>query len=307
MVEFVALTFLISFAIRLMCRFRDRNAARIGGVIGPRRLDIEAPSRPPGYSTVETRTVIQFTSAGSAVQFSSLQRYLRKGTRRKPIEMHIFRVADCATDVEIPASTSDYARIDPAEALALLRELPDLRFVRRLQLSDEPSFLEPWARKTNARCVILGGANSKNVIVLYRPSRSFARGHHPGLTLLHEWFHLLAFRSPSAFRQFASTNRREPLPQAAGYVRPYGVRHGSAHEAWSDLGERLFGYDSVVAQEAALAAPRHALILWRRVESVLKSASGPFCSTRYAALQQRGALFSQEGEAKHYELRSSAK
>jgi hypothetical protein len=49
--------------------------------------------------------------------------------------MRIYRVAGCKTEIEIRAESPDYERIDAAEALALLRELPDPRFIRRRALS----------------------------------------------------------------------------------------------------------------------------------------------------------------------------
>ncbi len=135
--------------------------------------------------------------------------------------MRVYRVAGCATEIEVPLAPADYKRIDAAEALALLRELPDPRLVRRLHLSDEPCFLDPWVRQvTRQDFFLLGNATSSGLIVLYRPDRY--RPHSTGLTLLHEWLHLLAFKSRSAVRRFQRANEVEPL--APPVVEPVVIR-----------------------------------------------------------------------------------
>ena len=90
--------------------------------------------------------------------------------------------ASIASPPAKPASRSGpspphYQRIDVAEALALLRELPDRRLVDRLHLSDQPSFLDPWVRRvTGQDGFLLGNATNTGLIVLYLPDRRFGRG-----------------------------------------------------------------------------------------------------------------------------------
>ena len=138
---------IVLFAILLVRGFLVRNRP-------PRRrqdrlvraLD-PAPPLPDGSSGVYARAMTIFTASSDAARFRDLKEFLRDGIARQPTLMRIYRVAGCKTEIEIPAGAPDYDRIDASEALALLRELPDLRLVRRLHLSDERSFLDPWVRK----------------------------------------------------------------------------------------------------------------------------------------------------------------
>jgi hypothetical protein len=184
--------------------------------------------------------------------------------------MRVYRVAGCMTDVEIPAEAANYDRIDATEALALLRELPDLRFIRRLQLSDEPCYLDPWLRAIHGpQFLLLGNATKTGVVVLYRPDRRDRSA--AGLTLLHEWLHVMAFNSPRDLRRFQRASNVEPLasPSMPMPTVSVGVRKTAAHEAWADLGERLFGYD----------------------EAALRRAPADLRSTRFAELDARGRFF----------------
>ncbi len=186
-----------------------------------------------------------------------------------------------------------YQRIDAADALALLRELPDLRLIRRLHLSDERSFLEPWVRKQAGQdFFVLGNATNFKLVVLFKPDRRQLRT--VGLTLLHEWLHIVAFASTIAVWRFKRADVAEPPPALAVEPIAFRVRKPAVHEAWSELGEKLFGYDETIARDAALAAPVHATILWRRVEKILRRAPRRFRSTRFAEFEARAAFMAGE-------------
>ena len=87
---------------------------------------------------------------------------------------------------------------------------PTPRLVHRLHLSDEPSFLDPWMRQVSGREVQhLGNATSTGIVVLYRPDRGHRRDL--GVTLLHEWLHLVAFKSGRTLRHFERAHAIEPL------------------------------------------------------------------------------------------------
>jgi hypothetical protein len=140
-----------------------------------------------------------FGARSKDAHYPSLKAFLRHGTFERTELVRIYRVAACNTRIEIPATPPDYERIDATEALALLRELPDPRMVHRLHLSDEPSFLDPWIRHVSGREVQhLGNATSTGIVVLYRPDR---RHSDLGVTLLHEWLHLVAFKSGWTLRR----------------------------------------------------------------------------------------------------------
>ncbi len=280
---------IILFGIILVRRFLDRNRAQAGGRLGPIRV-LDPPEPPPaGFLRVYARTITVFTGSSEAGPFRSLNAFLRRGTGRLAVSMRVYRLAGSATDIEIPEKAPDYDRLDATEALGLLRELPDLRFVRRLQLSDLPCYLDPWLRAAHGpQFLLLGNATKTGVVVLYRPRRADA--NTVGLTLLHEWLHLLAFNSPRDLRRFARAGAVEPLIPSAMPTVSIGVRRTPVHEAWADLGERLFGYDETIAREAANAAPVHAKILWQRVEGALRQAPADLRSTRLAELAARGRL-----------------
>jgi len=230
-----------------------------------------------------------FTPAPDAAPFLTLKSFLRHGTVQQPVLLRIYRVAGCKTEIEIPAATPDYDRIDAAAALTLLRELPDPRLVRRLHLSDEPSFLDPWVRHvTRQEFFLLGNATSAGLVVLYRPDRRLLRS--TGLTLLHEWLHLVAFKSGRAIRRFKRADAIEPLAPLAVEPVSFGDRRTAVHEAWSDLGEKLFGYDDTIARDAALTAPMHSMILWQQIETILRKTPARLRSTRCAELEMRGAF-----------------
>jgi hypothetical protein len=279
----IAVVIFIVFLIRV---FLQHNLPRPGGKLGPfRAIDPPLPI-PEGFSGIYARTITVFTASSETRHFSSLKAFLRHGTVRRPVLMRVYRVAGCATDIEIPAETPNYNRIDAGEALALLRELPDLRFIRRLQLSDEPSYLDPWLRAIHGpQFLLLGNATQNGVVVLYRPDRRDR--NTAGLTLLHEWLHVVAFNSPRDFRQFKRASAMEPLTPPSMPTVSVGMRKTATHEAWADLGERLFGYDEAVARNAALAAPAHTRVLWRRVEVALRQAPDELRSTRFAELDAR--------------------
>ena len=99
---------------------------------------------------------------------------------------------------------------------------------------------------------------------------------------------------PDPFRRFKRANVIEPLPQPA--VAPVSFGHPSTHvhEAWSELGEAIFGYDETLARQAALAAPVHAMILWQRVEKALRKTPKRLRSTRFAEFVALGQFMRRE-------------
>jgi len=206
--------------------------------------------------------------------------------------------------IEIPDRVADYQRIDAAQALALLRELPDPRLVRRLHVSDERSFLDPWARKVSGEeFFYLGHATNFSLIVLYRPDRRL--GQLLGTTLLHEWLHLVAFASTIQLWRFKRANAIEPLPPLAFEPLNLGDRNTGIYEAWCDLGEKLLGYDESVARQTAFASPVHAIILWRCIERMLRGTPLKLRSTRFDELMKRGDFMRTEIEPKARALRTA--
>src|ERR1700693_3731583 len=133
----------ILFLVLLFLGYLRRNRPRVGGKLGPIRT-VDPPQAPPsGFSRIYARAVTLFV-ASDASRFPTLKAFLRDGTVQRPVVMRIYRVSRCEAEIEIPDQIADYERIDAAQALALLRELPDPRLVRRLHVSDERSFLDPW-------------------------------------------------------------------------------------------------------------------------------------------------------------------
>jgi hypothetical protein len=185
---------IILFLALLVLGFVRRNMPRVGGKLGRVRNIGPPQALPDGFSCSYARAMTLFVGS-DARRFPTLKAYLRDGTAQQPVVMRIYRVAGCKAEIEIPDQMADYERIDAAEALALLRQLPDPRLVRRLQLSDERSFLDPWVRKVRGDEIFhLGHATNFGLIVLYRPDRRL--GQSLAVTLLHEWLHLAAFAAP---------------------------------------------------------------------------------------------------------------
>jgi hypothetical protein len=286
--EILILLVFVYLAVRA---FRYRNAPRIGGKIGRRWKIKPAEPIPDGFSSVFNRAVTIFTPAAGAAPDSNLKTFLRKGMLGRQITMRIYRVRGCKTEIEIPAAAPDYERIGAADALALLRELPDPRLVRRLHVSDEPSVVDPWVRKFRGQ-FILGHATNSGLIVIYRPDRR--QREVVGLTVLHEWLHVLAFGSTLAIWRFSRANAVEPLPLAAGELVLDRARKNTIHEAWSYLGEKLFGYNENVARTAALSSPVHAMIVWQRVETMMHLAPERLRSSRFAEWERRAAFMRAE-------------
>src|ERR1700733_11570475 len=292
----------IIFLALLVLGFLRRNTPRVGGKLGPIRT-VDPPQAPPsGFSRVYTRAVTLFV-ASDARRFPTLKAFLRDGTAQLAVTMRIHCVAGCKAEIEIPEAVADYERIDAAQALALLRELPDPRRVRRLHLSDEPSFLDPWARKVRGEeFFYLGHATNFSLIVLYRPDRRL--GESLGITLLHEWLHLIAFASTLQLWRFKRANAIEPLPALAPDPVNLGGRQTVIYEAWCELGEKLLGYDENTARQAALEAPVHAMILWRCVERMLRRTPLSFRSTRFDELMERADFMRAQVEPKAREVRA---
>jgi hypothetical protein len=162
---------IILFFALLVRGFLHRNMPRVGGKLGPIRNVDPPQALPSGFSRIYARAVTMFV-ASDASRFPTLRAFLRDGTVQQPIVMKIYRVAGCKAEIEIPDQIADYERIDAAQALALLRELPDPRLVRRLHLSDERSFLDPWVHKVRGDGFShLGHATNFGLIVLYKPDR----------------------------------------------------------------------------------------------------------------------------------------
>jgi hypothetical protein len=292
----------IIFLVLLVLGFLRRNRPRVGGKLGPIRT-VDPPQAPPsGFSRIYARTLTLFV-ASDASRFPTLKAFLRDGTMQQPVVMRIYRVAGCKLEIEIPDQIADYERIDASQALTLLRELPDPRLVRRLHLSDEPSFLDPWLRKVRGDGIFnLGNATNFSLIVLYRPDRRLGRSL--GATLLHEWLHLVAFASAVQLWRFKRANAIEPLPPLALEPLNFGDRNTGVYEAWCDLGETLLGYDESAARQIALASPVHAMILWRCVERTLRRTPLRFRSTRFGELMQRDDFMRAEVEPKARALRA---
>ena len=274
--------------------FLYRNMPRVGGKLGRIRATDPPPALPSGFSRIYTRLVTLFV-ASDASRFPTLKAFLREGTVQQPVVMRIYRVAGCKAEIEIPDESADYQRIDAAQTLALLRELPDPRRVRRLHLSDEGSFLDPWVRRVTGDAFYhLGHATNFSLIVLYKPDRRF--GQLLGTTLLHEWLHLVAFASTIQLWRFKRANAIEPLPPLAFEPLNFGDRNTRVYEAWCDLGEKLLGYDESAARQTALVSPVHAMILWRCVERMLRRTPLRLRSTRFDELMKRADFMRAEVE-----------
>lgn len=285
---------LIALAVLLLNAFLNRDMPRVGGKIGRRHPGVPADPPPEGFSRVVCRHIVTYSAPAEPERYTTLKRYMREGTQRQPGLLHIYYVAGCKTRIEIPAAMPSYDRIEPAEALALLRELPDPRLVWRLHLSDEPAFLDPWWRRVSGRRDIyhLGNATNLGLVVLYRPDR--ALGRELGTTLLHEWVHLLAFNSQRAVRRFRRANRIETLPALPIAPVQHTDRKLLLYETWADLGEKLLGYDEAFARHAAMVAPVHAMILWRCIEKALRKVPKLLASTRTAEFAARAAFMHAE-------------
>ena len=237
--------------------------------------------------------ITNFDAAIDAESFVSLKAYRRDGVTPRQGRVLVYRVAACNTRIEFPAEEPDYPRLTPVEMLALLRELPDPRPVSRLHLADGPSFLDSWVRKiTGLHIHSVDNANLMGSIVLYRPDRKL--GRELGLTLLREWLHLIAFNSGKAIRRFKRADAIEVLPPLAYEPVSFGDRQTAVYEAWCVLGEKVLGYDESAARQAALASPVHTMILWQRIEKILRKAPTRLASTRLDEFKARDAFIRLE-------------
>ena len=296
------LVIIILFFGLLVRGFLYRNMPRVGGKLGAIRTTDPPQALPSGFSRSYSRVVTLFV-ASDASRFSTLKAFLRDGMVQQPVVMRIYRVAGCKAEIEIPDRIADYERIDAAQALALLRELPDPRRVRRLHLNDEGSFLDPWVRKIRGdEFYHLGHATNFSLIVLYKPDRRL--GQVLGTTLLHEWLHLVAFASTLALWRFKRADAIEALPPLALEPLNLGDRNTGVYEAWCDLGEKLFGYDEDAARQTALVSPVHAMIVWRCVERMLRRTPISLRSTRFDELMKRADFMRAEVEPKARALRA---
>ncbi len=293
----------ISLVILLINAFLNRNMPRVGGKLGRRSPSVPADP-PPGFSRIDCRQLTVYSAPAEPDRYSTLKAYMRDGTQRRQEQVHIYRVAGCRTRIEILAAMPHYDRIDASEALALLRELPDPRLVRRLHVSDEPAFLDPWWRRVSGRNDIYhqGNANDFGLVVLYLPDRQL--GRMLGTILMHEWAHLLAYKARRAVRRFARASKIERLPPL-----PMPLTHDhpkmQVYESWAELGEKLLGYDDAIARAAALEAPLHAMIMWRCVEKVLRRTPARLRSTRLAEFEARCVFMRVEVAPKARAVRKS--
>src|SRR5579872_2360843 len=138
---------LLVYVVLLGHMFLNRKLPRVGGKIGPRRVRWPVSLTPQGFSRVDCRAITLFERPPDAAPYTNFKTYVREAPLRRAALVRIYRVAGCNTRIEIMDEPANFERIDAAEALALLRELPDARLVYRLHLSDQPSFLDPWLRK----------------------------------------------------------------------------------------------------------------------------------------------------------------
>jgi hypothetical protein len=282
--------FVICMIIMLVRRFPHRHAGWVGGKIGRWRATPAEVVLPGGFSDVISRDITLLGARSTDATYPSLGAFLRNNSFKRTEVMRIYRVSSFKTQIEIPTTPPDYERIDAASALALLRELPDPRLIRRLQLSDEPSFFDPWLRQKGMG--LLGHATTSGLVVLYRPDRR--QTHQLCITLLHEWLHLVAFKSRMTLRHFKRADAVESPASLSFSILPPFNRRLRNHEVWSELGERIVGADEVVAREAALTAPLHSMILWQQVEGIFCSVPTDLQSTRLAELQARAAFMKSE-------------
>jgi hypothetical protein len=296
---------IVIFLVLAVIAFLKRNWARVGGKIGRRSDAAPLPPLPDGFSRVECREIVNYGAPADGERYPNLKTYMRDAAVRRPGLIHIYHVAGSDTRIEIPAATPHYDRIDAAQALALLRELPDPRLVLRLHLSDAPSFLDPWSRKAAGRGDVfhLGIATNLRLVVLYLPDRAF--GALIGTVLMHEWVHLLGYKCEWSVWRFKRANAIEELPPLEIEPTLFRGWRAAIHEPWADLGEKLLGYDEALAREAALAAPVHAMILWRCVEKTLRKTPKRLASTRLAEFQARAAFMRQEVAPKARAARAS--
>ncbi|HEX5213718.1 MAG TPA: hypothetical protein VFW22_18495 [Pseudolabrys sp.] len=290
--------------VLLINAFIHRNTPRVGGKIGPRIREAPEPELPEGFSRVVCRAITNFDAAADAENFPSLKAYRRDGVTPRQGRVLVYRVVACNTRIEVPAEEPDYPRLTPIEMLALLRELPDPRLVYRLHLADGPSFLDPWLRKITGHDIrSVGNANLTGAIVLYRPDRRL--GRELGLTLLHEWLHLVAFNSARPIRRFKRADAVETLPPLAYEPVSFGDRRTRVYEAWCELGEKVLGYDEAVARQAALASPVHTVVLWRHIEKILRKVPRRLASTRLDEFRVRAAFIRTEVAPKAQAARNS--
>jgi hypothetical protein len=302
---YLTLTLLLIIVVALAANFiLNRGMPRIGGKIGRRSAGAPAPPVPDGFSRVDCRDITNFVAAADAEPYASLKDFAREAVAHRPGLVHVYHVAGCRTRIEIPADTPNYQRIDAAETLALLRELPDPRLIRRLHLSDELAVLDPWMRKLTGRDFYsLGHATFADLVVLYRPDRQL--GRELGLTLLHEWLHLVAFNSAKLVRRFKRANKIETRPPLVHIQVPLGNPLTPIYEAWCELGERVLGYDETLARQAALASPVHTMILWRWIEKIMLKVPERLRSTRLDEFRARAAFMRLEVAPKARAARKS--
>jgi hypothetical protein len=291
---YLTLTLLLIAVVALAANvILNRNMPRIGGKIGRRSAGAPAVPVPDGFSRVDCREITKFVAADDAEPYASFKAFAREAVVHRPGQVYVYRVAGLQTRIEIPAEPPAYQRIDATEALALLRELPDPRLVHRLHLSDEAAVLDPWVRKVIGRDFYsLGHATLADLVVLYRPDRQL--GRELGITLLHEWLHLVAFNSAKLVRRFRRADKIETLPPLAYPQLPFANSIRPVYEAWCELGEKILGYDETLARQAALASPVHTMILWRQIEKILRKTPQRLASTRLDEFKARGAFMRLE-------------
>jgi hypothetical protein len=172
--------------------------------------------------------------------------------------------------------------------------VPDPWLVLRLHLSDESSFMDPWTRRRLGRedGFHLGNAREIGLVVLYLPDRGF--GRQLVNTMMHEWLHVLAFKTQWTIWRFQRANKIEmPPPLPFERVTSSGP-NAQVYEAWARLGEKLLGDDERKACAAAMAAPVHSMILCRRFEKCMRKVPRRLRSTRQVEFRARAAFMHSE-------------
>ena len=260
------------FAVSSFAQACRRSAARLG----PLRAAATRPRRSlTDFSRVYARAMTIFTAPADAPSFHDLKAFLRHGTVGQPALMRIYRVAGCKTEIEIPVGRPDYERIDAAEALALLRELPDPRLIRRLHLSDEPLFPRSLgAENPRPRLFpVLATRRTSRLVVSTSPiigSAEICRPHSPS--------RMAASRCLRIAKGPSTLQKRECRRAAsAAVVEPinFGVRENTSSMKLGASSAKGFSVTTMPLPARRLwPSPVHAMIVWRRVERYLAQSAG---------------------------------
>jgi poly(A) polymerase len=190
-----------------------------------------------------------------------------KGAARERLEKWIQEAKDA--DKHPLAS-----RMTPREALAIVRELPDARLLKRLLVVDKAHWEEPWRRqKGEENLKILAEASKDGDVKLYRPPT----GEVSRDTIFHEWAHLLKFARPGESALFDMVGELEPI-RSDSPADPTIDRD----ETWAVLvGEGLLNKNFLRAVNAAHCNPIRLTIGAEAVRGVLESVPAEQRSIRH--------------------------